>query len=195
MSYRAGRHLVNWINSENKRRIGTGQPFIKYKFLGGWNANRISLWLNRKVDAIFYMGHGLADRLGDNFMKFIPILDKNNIHWFKNKIIYTMSCLSGLQLAKIAIAKGVRAYYGQTKKYYGFLPRVGRQIVDDWQNLITIIPKALMLGSTTYEAMNKYDTFSADLHQRYKSQSPKNSQILFSNAYNLNLYGLTDVQI
>jgi len=49
-------------------------------------------------DIIIFYDHGEADRLIGNDRR--PVVDKKNIHLLKNKVLYTMACLSARELGK-----------------------------------------------------------------------------------------------
>ena len=166
---------------------------IEYTILTWLNANRLGVELTmrlKKFDAVFYYGHGKTDRLGDFLISLIPIIDEYNIHLFKGTIIYTMSCFSGVELGKIAIQKGVRAYFGQTQKYFAFLNDLFYSYTDDWIDLINLIPKRLMLHDTCFTALKKYEAAANKLYVKYICHG--NDHVLrnlFSNALYMELYG------
>ena len=145
---------------------------IEYDFLTSICANRINI--NRKArkneyDGVFYYGHGDEDRLGDWAMPLLPLIDKRNIGLFKGSIFYTMSCLSGVELSHIAIAEGVRAYFGHKVKYFAFANqlRIEYDFFDDWVKLVNFIPKQLILGKSTGEALRKYELFANAIYAKY----------------------------
>jgi len=87
LSNRAVRRLIEFIEAHG----------IAYDLLTTFSANRLNI--NRKAkrnkyNGVFYYGHGEKDRLGDWSMAILPLIDKRNIHLFKDTIFYTMSCLS-----------------------------------------------------------------------------------------------------
>lgn len=178
---------MKWIKQENKKR--PNNP-IKYKILSWIRANRLTLSFNKHYDAVFYFGHGLKDRLGDFFIYILPIISKRNVHWFKDKIIYTMACDSSQELGKFAIERGVRAYFGQTKKYYAFQPSLNYKYLNDWYDLIISIPKYLMCGDSCFMALQKYEKKANELYSKYLNLNNRmNISMLFSNAMYLELYG------
>jgi len=182
--------LKDWIRKRNKELVGRKREPIDFTVLRGFVANRMNLWFYRNTDAIFYYGHGLKDRLGDIGIRVIPIIDKKNCHWFKDSIIYTMSCYSGKELSKFCIEKGVKAYFGQTTQYFGFAPSISNKHLNDWYDLVNKIPISLMLGDSCGEALRKYEAFANELKTKYLNQPPTiNSKLLFSNALNMELYG------
>ncbi len=187
LSFTATRKLKNWISEQNLA--------IKVVDLSGINANRLMLWQHRDADAIFYYGHGLDDRLGDAFMYVVPILDKNNIHWFRNKIIYTMACFSYKELAPEAIKRGVKAYFGHEIQYFGFMPFLRGNYFNDWYDLVNEIPKQLLLGKTTFQALQSYESLANDLYTRYLTNPNINIRLLFKNALYMNLAGDREAKI
>jgi hypothetical protein len=188
-------HLLKWIR-KNK---------IRHTVLRFAAANRISVSfanaLNRALSngkngkrytAVFYYGHGENDRLGDAFMDVLPIISTKNIHKFSGMVIYTMACLSGLELGPISIEKGVKAYFGQTVRYFASLNTMGREynFMTDWYELINIIPKSLMMGNTSAQALHDYENLANTLYAKYLLlKNELNQYVLYSNARHLELYG------
>jgi hypothetical protein len=157
-------------------------------------ANRFSVNLLAKkgYNGVFYYGHGQEDRLGDILIDFLPLIDANNVGLFQNSIIYTMSCLSGVELGKIAIKKGVKAYFGHSIRYFAFVNLLGsnHDFIADWIKLVNYIPKALVEGKIARKALIEYENFANDLYTRYlKLDKEKNLKILYLNALYLELYG------
>ena len=181
LSYTAAKRLKKWIKEQ---RIS-----INVVHLAGPLATRLSLWLNRDADAIFYFGHGLKDRVGDLFIRLIPILDTKNIHWFKDKIVYTMACFSFNELGQTAIRKGVKAYFGQSIRYFGFIPSMEQSYWNDWYDLVNEIPKQIILGNSTYSALQSYENLANDLFAKYLLNPNTNLKLLFQNALFMNLAG------
>jgi len=168
---------------------------IKYDLLTSVLANRANI--NRKAkknkyDAVFYYGHGQEDRLGDWAISFVPLIDKKNIHLFKDSIFYTMSCLSGRELAPAAIKAGVRTYFGHTVRYFAFINEISSDydFFADWVKLVNYIPKRLIVGDTTGKAMKLYEKFANNIYVKYLHiDKDKNLLLLYSNALHLELYG------
>lgn len=185
LSNKAVRRLTKFIEAHG----------IEYDLLTSISANRINI--NRKAkknkyDAVFYYGHGEVDRLGDWAMLFMPLIDKNNIHLFKGTIFYTMSCLSGVELAPFSIKKGVRAYYGHNVRYFAFVNHFqnGNDFFEDWVKLVNYIPKRLIVGDTTGKAMRLYERFANNIYAKYLYiDKGTNLELLYSNALHLELYG------
>jgi len=187
--------LIDWMNRTN----------IKYTLLRAFAANRVSVnavnYFNRKVselfekerfNAVFYYGHGEEDRVGDFMMRLIPIISTNNIHKFAGMIMYTMACLTGKELARVAIENGVRAYFGQTVRYFASLNNLGTKynFLNDWYDLVNTIPIALMKGKTAAQALNDYENLANHLYAKYLLiNSEINIEVLYSNARHLELYG------
>lgn len=168
---------------------------IEYDFLTSISANRFNI--NRKAkknmyDGVFYYGHGEEDRLGDWAMSFLPLIDKKNIHLFKDSIFYTMSCLSGKELAPIAINEGIKTYFGHNVRYFAFVNdiKTDYDFFKDWVKLVNYIPKCLIVGDTTGKAMKKYEKFANSIYIKYlRIDKDKNLLLLYSNALHLELYG------
>jgi hypothetical protein len=168
---------------------------IDYDLLSSVLANRLyidSKLKRNKYNAVFYYGHGLEDRLGDWFIEFVPLVSKKNIHLFKDTIIYTMSCLSGKELAPFSITKGVKAYFGHNVRYFAFMEQlqVDNNFFDDWAELVNYIPKRLILGDTAGEAMRQYNKLANNMYAKYLHvDNGTNLDLLYSNALYLELYG------
>lgn len=198
--------LKKWMNKNN----------INYKLFRGINANRLIIssanFINEmkskngdteRYNAVFYYGHGKEDRLGDIGIDILPIIGSKNIEKFKNMVIYTMSCLSGKKLAPLAIEKGVISYFGHNVKYFAFVSNkysnngIGNDnFVSDWITLVNIIPIRLMLGDSTGQAMQEYDTLAHQMHVSYiHNESNINKKLLYSNALHLELYGSQTARI
>jgi hypothetical protein len=185
LSNKAVKRLIKFIEAHK----------IEYDLLTFASANRINI--NRKLrknkySAMFYYGHGEEDRLGDWAMRIVPLINAKNIHLFKDMIIYTMSCLSGKELAPIAIQEGVRTYFGHNVRYFAFINdlRIDYDFFDDWVKLVNYIPKRLIVGDTTGEAMRKYEHFANNIYAKYLHiDRDKNLGLLYSNALHLELYG------
>lgn len=185
LSNRAVSQLLDFMNE-----LG-----IKYNLLRFISVNRPTINLLASLnhyDGIFYYGHGDTDRLGDWVMPLIGLIDKRNIKLFKNSIIYTMACLSGIQLSKTAIKNGVRAYFGHNVRYFAFVKKLGLKydFLQDWIDLVNYIPQRLLLGDDTGIAMMKYEQFANKLYAKYLAlDRDVNLQLLYQNALHLTLYG------
>jgi len=186
LSNKAVKRLVQFIKAHK----------IKYDLLTSLKANRINI--NRKAkknqyDGVFYYGHGQEDRLGDWAISIVTLINKKNIHLFKNSIFYTMSCLSGRELAPMAIRAGVKAYYGHTVRYFAFINDIknNHDFFNDWVKLVNYIPKRLILGDTAGKAMRLYESFSNIIYTKYLylDKEKNNRYLLYSNALHLELYG------
>ena len=185
LSNKAVRRLIRFIEAHG----------IEYDLLTSISANRINI--NRKAkrnkyNAVFYYGHGQEDRLGDWSMDLFPLIDKRNIHLFKDAIFYTMSCLSGLELAPIAIKAGVRTYFGHSVRYFAFVNHFknGNDFFEDWVKLVNYIPKRLIVGDTTGKSMRLYNHFANTIYAKYLHiDKAVNLELLYSNALHLELYG------
>lgn len=185
LSNKAVKRLIKFIEAHN----------IEYDLLTSILANRISI--NRKAkrnryNAVFYYGHGQEDRLGDWSMDLFPLINKKNIHLFKDTIFYTMSCLSGLELAPFAIKEGVRTYFGHNVRYFAFVNKFqnDNDFFNDWAKLVNYIPKRLIVGDTTGKAMRLYNSFANSLYVKYLHiDKDTNLKLLYSNALHLELYG------
>ncbi|KKM67433.1 hypothetical protein LCGC14_1471230 [marine sediment metagenome] len=187
LSNKAVRILLKFIDAHK----------IKYDFLTSFTANRFNI--NRKArknkyDGVFYYGHGQEDRLGDWAMEILPLIDKRNIGLFQDSIFYTMSCLSGKELAPIAIKEGVRAYFGHNVRYFAFVNqlKIDYDFFYDWVKLVNYIPKRLILGDTTGAALRKYELFANSIYAKYLFHDKEgNLKLLYSNALHLELFGDT----
>ncbi len=185
LSNKAVKRLVRFIEAHK----------IEYDLLTFVLANRVNI--NRKAkknkyNAVFYYGHGQEDRLGDWAISFVPLIDKRNIHLFKDSIFYTMSCLSGLELAPAAIEAGVRTYFGHTVRYFAFLNNISSDydFFADWVKLVNYIPKRLIVGDTAGRAMKLYEKFANIIYTKYLHiDKDENLKLLYSNALHLELYG------
>lgn len=181
LSTQAVKRLKKWMDKKGIDYDAPNPLFTSRTF--------INQYAQRGYDLVCYYGHGLTDRLGGGFIYLYPIFDINNIGLFKDSIIYTMSCLSGKELGRNAVKKGIKTYFGQTVKYFVFLPDFEYNYLEDWYELINMIPKALMSGSTTRRAMEKYEKHANNLHIKYMRKNKRNADILFSNALHMILLG------
>ena len=185
LSNKAVRRLIKFVEAHK----------IEYDLLTSVLANRF--YINRKAkrnryNAVFYYGHGQEDRLGDWSMDLFPLIDKKNIHLFKDAIFYTMSCLSGVELAPFAIKEGVKAYFGHNVRYFAFANKfqIDNDFLDDWIKLVNYIPKRLIVGDTTGKAMRLYEHFANTIYAKYLHiDKDTNLKLLYSNALHLELYG------
>jgi hypothetical protein len=191
LSNKAVRRLVDFIKKSG----------IEYDLLTSITANRFILNSKLKRNryaAVFYYGHGVEDALGDWAIDILPIVNEKNIHLFGSTIIYTMSCLSGIKLAPLAIQKGVKAYFGHNVRYFAFMEYldIENNFFDDWAELVNFIPQRLILGDTTGEAMRKYEKFANNLYAKYLYiDKGDNLKVLYSNALHLELYGDRDATL
>ncbi len=182
--------LILWIQNRNIVLNKQGRKLIQYKSLRFIAANRWAIPLNQGYDGIFYFGHGLKDRLGDFAIGFLPIIDTKNCNLLAGSVVYTMACYSGETLAPTCINRGVKAYFGQTTQFYGFMPTIKQEYLADWYRLVNVIPISLMLGNSCSRALEEYEGYANELRVKYLVKPPSvNSKLLFSNALNMNLYG------
>lgn len=123
--------------------------------------------VNAGFDMICYFGHGVEDALiGSEILS--TLLDlKNAGKVQKPKVIYTMACLSGLKLGP-EIAKNNVGYFGQATYYYAAFAEAGYDYYRDWADYITLIPKLLLLGNSTSEAMRYYQNEITNLIEKYE---------------------------
>lgn len=191
LSIRAAFQINQFLNSQR----------IPHDFLWGFSANRPAInYLTRKYtyNGVFYYGHGMEDRLGDALMIIKGLIDTKNIGSLRNSIMYTMACLSGQELAREAIKKGVRAYYGHKIRYFAFVERIGIKynFLQDWISLVNYIPYQLLNGVSTAIALHKYETYANMLYSRYIGLDKEvNLELLYKNALYLELYGDRDAAL
>lgn len=185
ISNKAVSQLLNYMNSAG----------VKYDVLRYGLANRALINLSAQLNdytGVFYYGHGDEDKLGDWLLPIIGLIDEKNIGLFKDTIFYTMACLSGVSLAETSIKKGVKSYFGHMIRYFAFVERydLKRDFLQDWIDLVTYIPKQLILGDSTGIALMKYDRFANQLYARYLSLDKElNLGLLYKNALHLELFG------
>lgn len=171
---------------------------INYDLLWGLSANRPAInhfARTHTYNGVFYYGHGMEDRLGGALMPIIGLIDAKNIGLFEDTIFYTMACLSGRELSKEAIKKGVSSYYGQTVRYFAFVSKMGLRydFMDDWIRMVNLIPKRLILGDSTGIALHKYEHYANKLYTRYlELDKDTNLHLVYKNALHLELYGKRD---
>lgn len=131
---------------------------INTDILWGFTGKRFLFnnYMNRhKYDAIFYLGHGEKNKLmGSNI--FGSIINERNIGKAKGTIIATMACFSSLELGRVAIKEGVRAYIGTKKEFYAFFPEKERNYLDDWRDVVTTYFKDIIDGRTVGEAFGHF---------------------------------------
>ncbi len=162
ISYFAGKDLVNFCDN-NK---------LLYKTLAGAEAYRAifesTMLFNKNINLICYYGHGLEDGLlGQHIIS--NMCDKHNNHYFNRKIVYTMACWTGTELAPNTIQKGGLSYFGSTNWFYGAIPNEEYDYFSDWLNYITIIPKGLMNGLTCQQALDQYKDLINKYLNKYKN--------------------------
>lgn len=146
--------------------------------LFGVGATQLALWgslFNQDIRAIFYMGHGDETSLIGNDIIFRLIKRDWNEQWMKDKIVWTMACLSGLQLGPAAVKAGCRAYFGHRTFYYAAFQESEHDYMADWIDYVTSAPRALMEGKTCKEALQIYKNTCRsyiDLYQKMRAANP-----------------------
>lgn len=131
---------------------------IDIDLLWGIMANRFAYSIYnkfKKYDAIFYWGHGEANRLLGTHI-WSSIINTKNVYKVRDTIIDTMACHSLKELGKKAIDDGVKAYIGTDAVYYAAFPEKERNFLADWIDYTTARAIALLDGKTMKEA---YDIF------------------------------------
>ncbi|MHA1291097.1 MAG: hypothetical protein ACTSQJ_00345 [Promethearchaeota archaeon] len=187
----AASELVNFCKKNN----------IPHKLLFGLQALRPIFELTtmfNDIDAIFYYGHGVSDALLGQHI-FFKMLDISNAGLLKDKIIYAMACHSGNKLAPKAIEKGAFSYYGHNTWYYGAFPNEEHDYLTDWVNYVTKIPKELLNGKTTFEALYLYKETIDKYLNEYKNNKYLDWDWYFNSAKSnkdyLKLYGNTNMRL
>ncbi len=117
-------------------------------------AERFFLWLVsnlKKIDLVIYLGHGGKDTwYGNNLI--LPMMTVKEAAWMANKLTYTMSCLSGIELGPALIKNGAISYSGNTLPMLAAFPEPEHNYMEDFINVWMEEPKALLKGITAYEA-------------------------------------------
>ncbi|MBI2135442.1 hypothetical protein HYU06_00030 [Candidatus Woesearchaeota archaeon] len=104
--------------SEEIIKAVKGMDNIHLANLEGESATRFNLeqsLVKDKPKLIFLNGHGDKKRVAGH--KDEVILDENNIHLSKDKIVYAIACDSLEELGEIAVEKGAKAYIGYRAKF------------------------------------------------------------------------------
>lgn len=106
---------------------------------------------------IFLNGHGDENVVtGDDNKTLISI--KDDLHFLKNKIIYTLSCKSAKKLGPYCVKNGTRTYIGYTEDFVFTYDRFKRtrpyqdKIAGLFLNPSNVIPFSLLKGKTTNES-------------------------------------------
>ena len=107
----------------------------------------------------FLNGHGDANTVFGH--KDQPILDKSNIQLTKGKIVYALACDSLINLGKMAIKKGAKAYIGYTNEFM-WLGEPSKSAVPDkdknavpFRKVCHILINSLLKGISVGEVVNK----------------------------------------
>jgi len=149
---------------------------VKHAVLVGAESNRAFFEITtrlRQYDAVFYYGHGNeTSLLGTHFL--LTMANLLNAGRFKNAIVYTMACLSGVRLGPAAIEQGARAYFGHETYYYAAFPEPEHNYMADWIEYVTEIPRALVNGKTCGEAFNLYKSKCTMFLQKYRTSGFEN---------------------
>jgi hypothetical protein len=112
-------------------------------------------------DFICYFGHGSENALiGEDIIADLffgkAMLDLVNAPKVqKPKIIYTMACLSGLELGPF-IGKQNIAYFGHRMEYFAAFDDPTHAYYEDWADYITFIPKQILQGVSCQDALDQY---------------------------------------
>jgi hypothetical protein len=149
-----------------------GDALVKYARNRGWNVTYLfglaatrpalesSLWFRqmiskKSVAGIFYLGHGLEDSwLGNHY--FWRLVDLANVGHFKDKVIWNMACLTGKELAPVAIQRGAKAFFGHLTYFYAAFNESYHNFMDDWVDYVLSPVRALLDHKTCGEAMSIY---------------------------------------
>jgi hypothetical protein len=146
--------------------------------LDGFKCTRDFLFLSLldEKNLLIYAGHGVENALvGFSFPNYWigrPFVGFDNADWLSGKIVYTIACLSGKKLAKIAIEKGAIAYFGAIDVMYVGFP-MERNYMDDF--IETWIEPIIQLinGKTVQEAYDAYIEKCNYFIELYKSNIDK----------------------
>jgi len=130
----------------------------------GWTAIRPVFWLAKGAEEsglIAYYGHGDEKHLCGFLpltwcIDYLSVLDMTNLAWGSGKIIYSMACEAGKKLGPMLVRLGAKAVFAATYSLYAFFPEIEHDYLEDWIDVMTVIPKALMEGKTAGEAYAKY---------------------------------------
>jgi hypothetical protein len=120
------------------------------------------------IQAIFYLGHGSEQKLYGSEI-FWAMLDTENDSILKDKIVFTMACLSSVELGPDAIKKGCKAYFGHTVLYNAAYSDESHDFLGDWIDYVTHVPKMLAQGATCGSAFAAYKSKLAGYVNMYKT--------------------------
>ena len=141
--------LVKWLKEKG----------VDFKILFGLQANRPTFnWnmlFDKNIRGVFYYGHGSEARLLGTHL-FFSLVDLLNNGKLREKIVYTMACLTGVTLGPDSVLKGCRTWYGHRTFYYANFIEPEHNYLADWIETVNEIPKQLVLGKTTGEALRLY---------------------------------------
>lgn len=124
------------------------------------NRRRTETALSSKYKTLIFLnGHGdVWTVFGHNDE---PILDKNNIHLTADKIVYALACDSLVELGKLAVEKGAKAYIGYKDEFMWIADPSKSAVPDKDKNTIpfrrachTLI-YLLLTGVTVGESIEK----------------------------------------
>lgn len=182
------------------------QEKITHSLLHGIAATRWILeGMASQFDLICYFGHGEEFSLiGQHILSAMlggrGLVDKKNYQRVKPKIVYTMSCLSGIGLGPLFGKNGI-GYFGHETWYYGAFAELSHNYAADWSNYITYIPKLLIKGVKPLSALAKqrrlitgyveeYEKFKYSNYKWHIDTATKNRD--FAHFYGPNLPIITD---
>ena len=172
----SAQYLAEWLK---KRDI----PVVE---MSGMGANRIRL--RRVMDYVqqdtepphlfVYMGHGFKKSLVGfeigalAFPKTHLVQKDVNDDQFKNTIFVSMACWSMNELGPSIVNKGALTYFGSIKPMMVGFGEDDRMYLNDFINVLTVIPRKLAQGSTTDEAFKSYQQLCKGYMDLY-SQHPE----------------------
>ncbi len=144
----------------------------------GWTAIRPMFWLITQMsddDLICYFGHGdekhLCGFLPLTFcIDYLSVLDTTNLLWTRDKIVYSMACEAGKKLGPLLVQMGAKAVFAATYSLYAFFPEIEHDYLEDWIDVMTVIPKAIQEGKTCGEALTLYQAIWKKYLSLYESK-------------------------
>ncbi len=168
--------------------------------LFGYDANRteLNLALQKNPSLIIYMGHGNTNVLNG----FIPpgnLIGEDNVELLANKVVCTIACLSGQELAPVAISKGVISYFGAIEPMLTAFPELEHNFLADFIDCFTTPPRMILQGKTTQEAFDAYIAQCTQYINQYQTSGWANADwyatALTTNRDIYRLFGKTDAKV
>lgn len=188
--------IYNYIYNRGYTPIKITNPILiqLYKALKQYNPKLIIFWgVHGGTKSILTNDENVTVGIESYDEAITTKIYARNTHWFRNKIIYALSCWSGRELGKELVRDGALGFIGYKNPFFFVVSNITNILYDDTPrpffeaNILGV--KRLVDGYTIYQAYKTIKNYMIKKAIEYRHIDEDISKYLYYDASSLVYYG------